>query len=734
MKKSSRRAEKPHRTSKGASRFRLTLRRKLMAGFLAVVVLVGLNGALTLRSQSGVEESVTDIVDVAFGIDMTAEETSVALLEARRAEKDYLLRYKDLGFEEARAKYVARVQDAVATIHSNMDSIRELAGEDPALSGLLAQADDVDSYATTYETAFLAMVDDLETRGFVETGIEGELRGAVHNIEEKVTEADQPILMVDMLTLRRHEKDYMLRGTDKYVTRLSEGVVQFKADVDASPVSAEVGDELKNLADEYETSFAALVAADAQVATRIEEFRSAAHNLEPVIEAVAEEGHALTESERVATQDALSSQRQSTLLIAFVIVALSLAIAYAIARMITRPVVDVANAAKALAENDLAKLRDAAQGLAAGDLTHEIAVTAEPVEVKTSDEVGDMARSFNDMIRRLQEAGESFGEMVVNLRAVVGQAQTAADVVSSSSGVLATSSEDSATSASEVATSIGGVAEGATSQAQIAEELSEAVERIVGEVEATTGAVAGVTDASGEAKERAETGRTQIEQAAKAMTEITASFADVTSSVTELGTNSEQVEEIVDLIRSIAEQTNLLALNAAIEAARAGDMGRGFAVVASEVKTLAEESTRSTEQIAEIVAQMRDSVVQTVTAMENGQGRVQEGSGVVASAGEAFSAIADSVNAISDQVSGVSDSAGRIAAATKAIDTGTQELVQVIENNSAASEEVAAASEEAAATSEEIGATAQELRESAQQLAETMAGFSINGEADVDAG
>ena len=162
---------------------------------------------------------------------MTAESTNVALLQARRAEKDYLLRYKDLGFEEARTKYVARVQDAVASIHDNMEHVREVAAGDESLSGLVTLADDIDSDTTEYETAFLAMVDDLETRGFVDTGIEGELRGAVHNIEEKVGEVDQPTLMVDLLMLRRHEKDYMLRGTEKYVTRLSEGVVQFKTDV-----------------------------------------------------------------------------------------------------------------------------------------------------------------------------------------------------------------------------------------------------------------------------------------------------------------------------------------------------------------------------------------------------------------------------------------------------------------------------------------------------------------------
>ena len=120
------------------------------------------------------------------------------------------------------------------------------------------------------------------------------------------------------------------------------------------------------------------------------------------------------------------------------------------------------------------------------------------------------------------------------------------------------------------------------------------------------------------------------------MGHIIDSFAVAHETVSELGSHSEKVEEIVDLIRSIAEQTNLLALNAAIEAARAGEAGRGFAVVASEVKTLAEESASSTEQIAAIVGQMRGSVGETINAVETGKARVDEGVGVVESAGNAF--------------------------------------------------------------------------------------------------
>jgi methyl-accepting chemotaxis protein len=209
------------------------------------------------------------------------------------------------------------------------------------------------------------------------------------------------------------------------------------------------------------------------------------------------------------------------------------------------------------------------------------------------------------------------------------------------------------------------------------------------------------------------------------MDRITSVFAHAAETVGELGEHSERVEAIVELIRAIAGQTNLLALNAAIEAARAGEMGRGFAVVASEVKSLAEESSKSTEQIAEIVAQMRESVNGAVAAIETGRTEVEQGSSVVGAAGESFNDIDDAVRTISSKIQSVSRSARQIEAATEAIDQSSTQLIQITESATAASSQVAASSEEAAAKSEEIGATAQELAASAKLLGTAMSRFRV---------
>ena len=115
-------------------------------------------------------------------------------------------------------------------------------------------------------------------------------------------------------------------------------------------------------------------------------------------------------------------------------------------------------------------------------------------------------------------------------------------------------------------------------------------------------------------------GRETIRSSSNELTGFVETVKDSAAKIESLGTRSEQINEIVDLIKEIADQTNLLALNAAIEAARAGEQGRGFAVVADEVRKLAERSTAAANEIALTIESMQLEITGSVKSMQAQRG------------------------------------------------------------------------------------------------------------------
>jgi len=154
----------------------------------------------------------------------------------------------------------------------------------------------------------------------------------------------------------------------------------------------------------------------------------------------------------------------------------------------------------------------------------------------------------------------------------------------------------------------------------------------------------------------AEQGTQVIQQAASEMRQISRNIDDSSRIIGQLGERSEQITTIVNTIHSIADQTNLLALNAAIEAARAGDQGRGFAVVADEVRQLAGRTSRSTQEISEMIQLIQNETRQAIVSMDNTRNNAVKG---VDLADQAGSAIVQISNGTNDAVDAVRVFAGR---------------------------------------------------------------------------
>ncbi|THB70290.1 MAG: methyl-accepting chemotaxis protein [Gammaproteobacteria bacterium] len=172
------------------------------------------------------------------------------------------------------------------------------------------------------------------------------------------------------------------------------------------------------------------------------------------------------------------------------------------------------------------------------------------------------------------------------------------------------------------------------------------------EMSATVHEVARNATEAAEAAQRADEetskGKMVVSQAIEAIDLLASEVNDAAQVIHRLEQDSDEIGAVLDVIRGIAEQTNLLALNAAIEAARAGEQGRGFAVVADEVRTLAQRTQQSTQEIQNMIERLQSGAQDAVKAMEQGRSRAQVGVEQAAEAGTSLETIAQAVGTISD--------------------------------------------------------------------------------------
>ena len=323
-------------------------------------------------------------------------------------------------------------------------------------------------------------------------------------------------------------------------------------------------------------------------------------------------------------------------------------------------------------------------------------LTVKDISVKNKDEIGELATSFNTMIH--------------NLRTLIKGVATASVTVASYSQELSASSEETAAATEQVTHTISELAEGLNNQSQELELSSSNLNYISKNIQSTAIKIEAVTEASINVSETANKGLDASRNAIEKI-ELVRQIATRTSEVvTDLNLQSQEIEQIVNVIQGIASQTNLLALNAAIEAARAGEQGKGFAVVAVEIRNLAEQSSKSAKKIADLIYNIQDSTKQTVDVIQKGNVDIYDGVEAVNKVGDFFESIAAKIDIVANQVQQVSE-------ATHAISLGNNETVAAIDNIAAISEQSAASSQEINAAAEEQSASMDEVTKSAQNLA-----------------
>jgi methyl-accepting chemotaxis protein len=581
-------------------------------------------------------------------------------MQLRLDEKAYLLKPQ----KEIAEQYLTDVREATDLIDQAMAM--------PAAAALLPQLESLEERLQMGTDQFSEIVALQEKLGMTEKeGLQGSLRSAVHAVEEEINAAGLDDLTTLMLMMRRHEKDFLLRASDKYVASLDERRAEFDAALSAASIEEARKASLASNMNAYHQSFRDYAKTATKMRKLIAQQDAFFKALEPRFAGV----YTLVD----ARQDEIGQELAATRLqmqhlfiaISFVSTLAAGIAGYAVSRSITSPLKQLTTALDRMAQGqtDIA-LPSLGARSELGQISRAVSLLQDNAE-RDKRLAEEHARAEEEQLqaRRRKLMADVASQFDASVGAVVNALQSASQELSQTAGHMSDVSAKTSDRALGVSATVAQTTSNVETVAAATEEISASVTEIGRRV-------AQASEVSKRAAGDVETTARQI-----------LSLADM----------ADRIGEVISMISDIAAQTNLLALNATIESARAGEAGRGFAVVASEVKQLASQTAQATDDISRLVGEIQGQTRLAVTAV----GDVGE---VIRDLDQMSSAIAA---AVSEQGATTRDVARNIAEAA----AGSRAVSQDMSLVTGATQETVAASNQMRSSAEGLSTEALRLKQ-----------------------
>ncbi|WP_461208646.1 methyl-accepting chemotaxis protein [Desulfocurvus sp. DL9XJH121] len=588
-------------------------------------------------------------------LERQANQTLLYALQCRRQEKNFLLRLDD--------EYARRFDKALASARSSLDSI---VNPDGSVDERVEQAKGLlDAYAAS----FGQLAGALRTIGLTEQdGLRWQFISAARAMEAQFKGQGGQEMLIALLQLRRQEKNFMIRRTEKYLKRARDKgavVADFvqRIDVDEATRKA-MADSLAA----YTQAFESYVDKINQGEAIKKELITKARAMEPVVTDLAGHYADLQAATTLRTSRILMGIEVGTVL---VIALLSLWVMTSI----TRPLYSLARYTREVADGHLEAEPQGVFQAEFGLLRRDIASMVEELKRRLTEIQAKEAEAQGQAESARQAMEQATREQTKALRLKDRMRDSALRAEAFSTRV--------ASSAEELSSMLSQVKQGTLQQSERMEQTATAMEQMNAAVLEVAKNAGEASENARDTKAKARNGATLVENAVAAISKVNDHTGSMRKGMENLERQVESIGQVMDVISEIADQTNLLALNAAIEAARAGDAGRGFAVVADEVRKLAEKTMTATQEVAHSIEAIRSATSENIENTRQAVKAVEESTRLATETGAAQEEILNLVDINSTQVEGIASASEQQSATSDQISGAVMEVQTIAEQSMA---------------------------------------------------